>query len=146
MLLIIVFLFNFYRPIHVVREFKGVIFFNDQLENTDITLDVTIRRKLLSLSKVDGIINVIDRSYKISNNKVFSDNETFPLYNGKSVIEILKEKIFGDTFDIYHRTPKELLLVIEITKNFEIIQGSILDHSSMKNFYAPASSVDSPKK
>ncbi len=42
--------------------------------------------------------------------------------------------------------PKELLLVIEITKNFEIIQGSILDHSSMKNVYAPASSVDSLKK
>lgn len=136
----------YHKPIHVTKEYNGVVYKNDKYDNTLILIEITIRRKLFSVNHVDGEIDINNETYLLSNNKVFTDDEKFPIINSQSIFQELKSKLTDNEYRLFYRTPDDVLANVDISKDYSYLTGYIISEGILLNFMAPANNKDDVKK
>ena len=140
-LFILIFIY-YHKPIEIHLDYPAIMYKEETHTNTSVKLEITIRRQLFSEDRIDGSILVGDRSYLVSNNWVFYENDMIPVSDPRSISQILREKISDKTLYINHRTPKQIPLIVEVTKDYKYLYGRLITEEETRNFIAPAKSLE----
>lgn len=138
-LLILIFTY-YHKPIEIYVDYPAVMYKEEMYTNTSVELKIIIRRQLFSKDRIDGSILVGDKSFLVSNNQIYHEDDTIPVTDPRSLSEILREKIYDKTLKLNHRTPEQVPLRVEITKDYKYLYGSLATEEETKSFIAPAKS------
>lgn len=143
--LLILVIIYYHKPIEISLDYPAVMYKEEMYTNTSVELKIIIRRQLFSKDRIDGSILVGDKSYVVSNNRIYYEDEMIPVTDPRSLSQILREKIYDKTLYINHRTPEQMILSVEITRDFKYLYGTLVTEGETRNFIAPAKSWEDVK-
>lgn len=110
----VIFLFNFHIPKKVSRTYNGLEYMDNYQRPVSIRLDVTIKKSLISKTKIDGFIMLDGKSTEISNHLVFNTNgyQKVSTSDSRNIVKIIKDELDSNLYCLNRR-------------NVDIIDGTI---------------------
>jgi len=126
----------YWSPKHIVKHFNSVNISDESGDHAAISIDFTVKKKLLKRDHVSGTITVNGVSYEVSNYEVFNQyGERHPLTDGNSLWERVMQKVRGDNYHLMHYASffhngslsSDLSITVNVSRDYKVVSASLFE-------------------
>lgn len=146
------------KTLIISQSYSGISYAENSEHDIKISFDITLEKRLFYDDLIDGTIGLNGKTYEVSNHNAFFTGVGVGEHHYDSGIRPfltrLKDRINHAPYDVNRivihldgsNHSKTYDVTFHVTRDFEMIAGTVFEESGNYNFTAPAQSMDDVRK